>query len=124
MTALTDIERLADGASEGPWELFDVRSTQAVLVVNGKEIIHWAGFDRSEIPLRLHKANAAFIAASRTAVPELIRRAKVLDKLLEQVEALAFEMPAPNAYTPRFMELVVAARAARDNPLPAPPEDT
>ena len=48
-----------------PWGLFSRHGTTAIVDVDdaNKEIVAWMGFDRSEIPKRVHKANARRIVA-------------------------------------------------------------
>jgi hypothetical protein len=48
----------------GPWRAFVQRSVVDVEDASGKVIIHWAGFDSSDTPLKEQRANARLIAAA------------------------------------------------------------
>ena len=47
---------------------------------------------------------------------------ELLRKLTNRVERLAFDMPAPNEYTPQFVQLCQEARAFLSHPQPTPEE--
>lgn len=93
------------GHTVGPWEVFDKHGTLAVFSPRhtkrtGRiyEIIHWAGFDSSDVAsLSKRKANAALIAAA----PEL------LDALREMVCCREV-----NAYEQVWRRTLIQARAA------------
>ncbi len=69
---IAEAERLAGAATEGPWFLYSNDRVQSVMCGHKAEVVHWAGFDSSHFPQNV-VANAAFIAASRTLVPALVR---------------------------------------------------
>lgn len=48
----------------GPWHVFCVGRTLEVQDAQGQPVIAWTGFDRSEIPFAVHRANATMAAAS------------------------------------------------------------
>ena len=81
---LEELKKLADAASEGPWDI--VREEYDCGYFN---YIGWnskESFSCGEIANMNAKNNAAFIAASRTVVPQLIERIEELEKALEREE--------------------------------------
>ena len=64
-----------------PWYLFSSGGkVLAIMDANGKEIVHWSGFDSSHFPLSVQRENARLIvaAANRALNPnvELLRDEK------------------------------------------------
>lgn len=84
---------LAEKATKGPWSHYRGKlRPQFGGIVNevqcGREdvpIIPWRGFDECERSEKQHRANAAFIAASREAVPALLDEVERLREALEWI---------------------------------------
>lgn len=89
---LDELEALANAATDGPWSA-DARD-QGGCIRSG--VVPW--FTTLDIGRHgwisgTKDGNAAFMAAAREAVPKLIARVRVLEDLLDQMEALLNEPP-------------------------------
>ena len=90
------------GFTPGPWHLFHEADTTAVMTEDGREVVHWRGFDASHHQLR-RLPNARLIAAA----PELY----------EALSALMRYSVTPAHNAPLFE----AARAALRKDASTPP---
>ena len=80
---LTELRALADAATSGPWKVSDTPlapdfENAWVVLEDGRDGLH-AGYDG-----QFSVADAAFIAASRTAIPELLDEVERLRAELEE----------------------------------------
>ena len=97
MTAdeLDELEALANAATPGPWKLITSRVGPAsphhapkvdhAVMSNGGPVVAFG--------IHSQRADPRFIAAAREAVPKLIARVRVLEDMLDQMEALLDEPP-------------------------------
>jgi hypothetical protein len=49
----------------------------------GKPVVSWAGFDRSEVPMKVHRANARLIAAAPELLEATLAARRAFINLLE-----------------------------------------
>lgn len=84
MTDLDELERLAAAASSGPWRPSSWKEARFVTKADGVCLWDETGaLDGAGEP-EMAEADAAFIAASRTAVPELVAEVRRLRRELNQ----------------------------------------
>lgn len=76
LSELPALRALGEKATPGPWRLYNERLRQQfpgriieVQCDGDSPVVQWTGFDNSHVPKKQHRANAAFIAASRDALP-------------------------------------------------------
>ena len=87
--------KVCETATKGPWRAILNTFSRAIWAA-GHELIHWMGFDNSDIPKKQHEANVVFIALARTDFPaalktlrqERIDHAEEVRKLRKAVELL------------------------------------
>lgn len=85
------LKELCEKATPGPWKLFCASSVTAVECNEKVPVVSWGGFDNSDRKIGYHRANAAFISAARTAVPELIKEIEVYRSRIGQLELALLE---------------------------------
>ena len=84
------VQARCDKATKGPWLLF-ARGKTISISLEGKFgktpcVVNWPGFDGCDLPLSKQRANAAFIAASREAVPWLIEIVEAQARVIREME--------------------------------------
>jgi hypothetical protein len=92
---LAEIEKRAEAATPGPWWLFTAGDGITEVDANGKDAIpvcKWTGFDDARRSHKEHRANAAFIAASRTDIPRLLKEIARLRGIEERAKALVADI--------------------------------
>ena len=75
-----ELKRLCEAATEGPWETDDCH----VFADDGRALLAYL---RPIPSMQDRDANAAFIAAARTALPELLDYADRLEERMRSLEA-------------------------------------
>ena len=90
LSELPALRALAEKATPGPWRLYNERLRQQfpgriieVQCDGDSPVVQWTGFDNSHVPKKQHRANAAFIAAARDALP------RALDTIEAQAKTIA-----------------------------------
>ena len=106
---MKEIKRLADAATPGPWTTHEDDCGRASVTLRPR-----AKGGRSYICSMLQpypdgESDAEFIAACRTAVPELVEEVKALRALVRDIldSAMAFNQRDFDAYVARARELGV-----------------
>ena len=91
---LAELERLTNEATEGPWDApKDVHSGAYYGVKTQADVSHYRTRDICAMPLACpddcidNGYDARFIAAARTAMPQLIKAVRYLRKRLEEAHA-------------------------------------
>ena len=89
---LASLKALSEKATKGPWLLF-ARGKTISISLEGKFgktpcVVNWPGFDGCDLPLSKQRANAAFIAAAREAVPWLIEIVEAQASVLKALYAM------------------------------------
>ena len=98
---IAELRRLADAATKGPWEAKDdypeVKIVSDYQVEGAGEVANWIatvddspdfGDDEAEVAER-NQANGLFIAAARSAVPELLDALEARDAEIESLKGLS-----------------------------------
>jgi len=79
---LDALEALEKKATKAGWRLFDSGLIVEISPPTGQlgespSVVGWSGFDQSDMPFRKRRTNANLIVEARNALPELIRLARI-----------------------------------------------
>jgi len=86
---LQEITAINAARTPGKWRLFTgIKGLVEVQIAGVRApIVGWPGFDDSDRSSKEHRRNAAFIARSSTAVPDMLAEVKRLNKYVELLKS-------------------------------------